>query len=197
MNFISNKHKALFLHLPKNGGGSISHILEKQPHFKPIPAKGKIQNGVFRNVINQLQLRKYNVNEILNEYFIFSVVRNPYDRLVSGWKYLKKNKSFSEIVHNLNKERNTNNDWVWHAVLPQSTHLLNFQYINKLCRFESYEEEIRNVLKRFDIVVDGKIPHIHKTNNYNFKQHYNSELYDIVYKFFKKDFKQLNYPILT
>ena len=70
---ISHKHKCIFLHIPKVAGTSIERFLrEIDPE------------------IPQKVLRKRGFSRFLNnhtDYFVFSFVRNPYDRFVSAWKW--------------------------------------------------------------------------------------------------------------
>ena len=70
---ISHKHKCIFLHIPKAAGTSVERFLRDVD--PDIPAK---------------VLRKRGFSHFLNDhldYYVFSFVRNPYDRLVSAWKW--------------------------------------------------------------------------------------------------------------
>lgn len=70
---ISHKHKCIFLHIPKAAGTSIERFLRDTD--PDIPAK---------------VLRKRGFSRFLNQhldYYVFSFVRNPYERLVSAWKW--------------------------------------------------------------------------------------------------------------
>ena len=70
---ISHKYKCTFLHIPKAAGTSVERFLRDVD--SDIPAK---------------VLRKRGFSHFLNEhldYYVFSFVRNPYDRLVSAWKW--------------------------------------------------------------------------------------------------------------
>lgn len=70
---ISHKHKCIFLHIPKAAGTSIERFLRE-----------------IDLDIEQKVLRKRGFSSFLNNhlgYYVFSFVRNPYDRLVSAWKW--------------------------------------------------------------------------------------------------------------
>lgn len=70
---ISHKHKCIFIHIPKAAGTSVERFLRDID--SDIPAK---------------VLRKRGFSHFFNDhldYYVFSFVRNPYDRLVSAWKW--------------------------------------------------------------------------------------------------------------
>ena len=70
---ISHKYKSLFLHIPKAAGTSIERFLRQ-----------------IDSEIPQKILRKRGFSHFLNDhldYYVFSFVRNPYDRFVSAWKW--------------------------------------------------------------------------------------------------------------
>ena len=70
---VSHKYKCIFLHIPKAAGTSIENFLRDID--SDIPTK---------------VLRKRGFSRFLNDhldYYVFSFVRNPYDRFVSAWKW--------------------------------------------------------------------------------------------------------------
>nr|WP_321452382.1 sulfotransferase family 2 domain-containing protein [uncultured Carboxylicivirga sp.] len=74
---ISHKYKCIFIHLPKTGGESITSFFDDND----------------RNIAkhaNALQIREYVGEKIWNEYFKFTIVRNPYEQAVSMYSHLRK-----------------------------------------------------------------------------------------------------------
>jgi len=70
---ISHKYKSIFLHIPKAAGTSVERFLRQ-----------------IDSEIPQKILRKRGFSHFLNDhldYYVFSFVRNPYDRFVSAWKW--------------------------------------------------------------------------------------------------------------
>ena len=101
---ISHKYKCIFVHIPKNAGSSV----EKAFGFSDIHHKGYSKHtpywryfGHWSNDINRIEYpidktRLWEENSAYHnsvymeraaEYFKFAIVRNPWDRLVSTWKY--------------------------------------------------------------------------------------------------------------
>lgn len=69
-----NAHRAIFIHIPKTAGSSISNVLLGGPRGNPHAAYSEYER------INPRKFR---------EYFKFAFVRNPWDRLVSSYFYLR------------------------------------------------------------------------------------------------------------
>ena len=87
-NMLIEEEKIIFLHMPKTGGTSIESCLKKE--FK--------KNTVYKrhNTLSQIF---FNLKDRdLNKYIIFTVLRNPFDRIVSTYNHSKTNKY---IDHNM------------------------------------------------------------------------------------------------
>lgn len=81
---ISHKHKCIFIHIPRTGGSSIELAIKGYPWWV-----GNLE----KKHMSASETRKYYGEDIWNEYFKFSFVRNPWDRVISLWKsdlYTKK-----------------------------------------------------------------------------------------------------------
>ena len=153
--------------------------------------------------------------------FIFTFVRNPFDRLVSGYKnkilciittgnknhFYFKNSFF--LSKNLTIITFTKNEPFEEFVKKVSTipyiltdrHLLpqhKFIYKNDKClvdyigRFENLEKDFEPIRKKYNL---EKLPHLNKTQKSKdeWKNYYTKELADLVYKRYRKDF-DLWYP---
>jgi hypothetical protein len=140
---INHNKKAIFIHIPKNGGSYISEILNKYYGFKNYylrrPDHKKFCLGIDKSVGNHenkihgtliyYKTSSY-INKIMNmdkdkweSYFIFTFIRNPYDRIISGWNYVNKyNIPFNNYL-NLNFK--TNSFDYWHVFMTQTRHLID------------------------------------------------------------------------
>jgi hypothetical protein len=93
--FYNDKINILFIHIPKTGGTSVETYLSKKYDIELNEKSLFIYKKHFMNASYQHQLyinmkrnkAFFNIN--FNEIFMFSVVRNPYDRIVSDLFFLK------------------------------------------------------------------------------------------------------------
>ena len=93
---INHEHKFLFLHLPKTGGTSINKFFND-----------KFDNN--ERDFGHPYLSDYKCNNF-DDYFKFTVVRNPYDRLVSAFFYMKEYSNFQSDI-NFRKKWKLNPRW--------------------------------------------------------------------------------------
>jgi chondroitin 4-sulfotransferase 11 len=193
---ISDEYKFIFIHVPKCAGSSIVEALESYCDNK------KYKTG-------HPNLRQYEQYMSIKEYYIFTFVRNPYDRAVSAFTYLKsgvskyksdhitceryemKTMTFSEFIkkYMVNKKP-----------LPQHFHPVFDHYIptgdiNKIDYFgktETINTDILEICKRLNIDITPPM----KTNNSKHKhytEYYDDETRQIVAEKYAKDIEQFGY----
>src|SRR6056297_512778 len=105
---ISQKHKVIFVHIPKTAGSSICDWLDIEQSPQNLFRNGYLENESFAlqhlpisEIKTRIQSKQW------QNYFKFTVVRNPIDRLISTFKWRKgifprwKNSTFPEFVDNL------------------------------------------------------------------------------------------------
>jgi len=117
---ISHKHKCIFLHIPKAAGTSIERFLRD---IDPdIPSK---------------VLRKRGFSRFLNDhldYYVFSIVRNPYDRLVSAWKWGEFKLRNEPLCPYYQKSRSVSFEEYVQLLVDE-----NYRHFNRLC-WSEYDE---------------------------------------------------------
>jgi hypothetical protein len=95
---ISNRHKFIFVHVPKNAGTAITRALEPYADNHPrqglrrllshLPVPESEETVAFRMHVSARWARLKLPGEVYDGYRKFCVVRNPYDRAVSLYHYL-------------------------------------------------------------------------------------------------------------
>lgn len=169
---ISHKYKAIFIHIPKCAGTSMEVFLKNNT------------DACFFNEEEGVEhlLKKQLLSSIINtypNYFMFSFVRNPYDRFISVWKhsirsyssdvssyfYRKEKyislKDYAYLVHQKNLKQLSGFD-LYHS-LPQSRFIPDFNVKmfgkkltrNRSCdfigRFENLEEDFQRLCSLLQI----------------------------------------------
>jgi len=217
---INHSKKSIFIHIPKNGGSYIAEILSKhygftnyylqRPdhlHFCGIKDKSvdKHENKIHGTLIyyktspyinNIMKMTK----EKWNSYFIFTFIRNPYSRIVSGWNYCNKYNIPFENYLNIGFQSNSYD--YWHTFMTQSRHLIDTN--GKIrCNYIGYLENIENDIKIIlNTIGFNNNQIIHKKSMKNSKKHKNYKDYyknnDILNKvneIYKEDFDNFKFIV--
>ena len=209
---VSNHHKYIFFHLPKNAGVSVSRILiaqENNLQFK------RIGSYIFRKLFKtqdnfyfSLRHKKmkffsshipcYKFQDIIEDkifssYLKFAVVRNPWDRMVSRYFYSKKID---------NKFNNFDFDTFLDYDFLNNLHTVN-QYkfcsdknenfcLNQLIKFENINNDFNKISSQLFNKKDMLV-HLNKSDHNYYREYYNNKTKDKVYKFCKKDIEFFEY----
>ena len=117
-----------------------------------------------------------------NEYFKFSVVRNPWNRAISQWKYqIKTNRTdksvdFKEFV--LSKQL--------HSQCITWTHdKKNNQIVDFIAKLENLQTDFNIICDKIGIP-QQQLPHTNKTNHTHYTEYYDEETKEIVAKNMQK-----------
>ena len=283
---ISHDLKAIFIHLPKNGGSSISSILHMHYGFDGIRAyrtdhcafnedmpnmrlenfeqidstlhkrfvkvhatynirrrgimryfkQENLNNNKQENLNNNKQenlnngqknnakkkifyLRKKFSNvddvaitdEMWNTYFKFVFIRNPYDRVISGWKFSTRGMPIRpKLIDFLRNKNKVTNVAYSHTFITQKAHLIeaddktiDFDYYGD---FNNLNEELIKILLHLgvktikhekiiekDIIMNKGKEEETKTPYYKYYE--NQEILDRVNEHFKEDFEYFGYQM--
>lgn len=174
---IFHKHKCVFMHITKTGGTSIETKLSGS---KPPPVRMKhlktppwIDKERHMNVVNMV---KTYGEESWENYFTFTFVRNPWDRMVSWFFWRKrmrtipKDLTFSEFVIDFK---------FWHTdktlpAQPQHSWFDDKFKIDFVGKFENLQDDFNKVCNTLNIK-DTKLPHMYNTKHSHYSEYYDSE----------------------
>ena len=201
MPYYPNKN-ILFIHIPKTGGTVIENQIKKQ--YNQTLYSGKT-NNILEYPYNKISLQHqfyttiYKYKNILNINFnnikIFSVVRNPYDRIISDlfwFNFITKDDS-SDKVYNIIKNNYLYRDDLDNHNLPQYLFITdeNKKLLPNIKIFKTEELNIKdNELNNFlNININIKRENVNK----NYSKYLNRKSINIINNFYKKDFKLFGY----
>ena len=182
---ISHKHKFIFIHIPRNAGRSIIVALkEKYPDVRRLAWS----HARLKDVRRKVKLRNY---------WKVAVVRNPYERMVSLYCFLKQKKRFYETRKGKMKESKDMPEFTeWLLNLGKKSHNIRTSdtpqydwirgYKVKIIR---YENLVKDVKKIFGI----KLTMTHKTKHKHYRDYYDERSKAYIERVFKKDLKVFGY----
>ncbi len=173
---ISHQDKCIFIHIPKNAGQSMEYVFLDRVGLTwetraPLLLRSNDNPQLGPPRLAHLHADEYVryhyiSEELFNNYFKFSFVRNPWDRLVSIYKYSKYSLIY-DFEHFLNRIflPKTWQDEFW-FVGPQSEFICDRHgniMIDFVGRFETMQSDFNKVCNKLDLP-DFPLPHINKSN---------------------------------
>ena len=175
------REKFAFYHIPRTGGQSIEHLLQFN---KQLEHPGWLRLG-------QVHAPLHRQPVIVEDYDIFTNIRNPFDRLVSLYELIKaggvhfikfdRNVSFPEFIYDhwgqkadKHDEYNTQEEHLFiDGELPENITLIKMEEMNQL-----WPEVIRYYFGHEGI----KIPHKNSVPHADSMTYYNNDLINFVQK---------------
>ena len=213
---LCEKHKFIYVPIPKTASSSIKLALipfydkAKEYEIYKGDALGynlgyKISKFYWHKVYRE-NIKIRDIRKFKNEgYVVFTVVRNPWDRLVSCYenkvndKYAKRRRfkegaSFEEFLDFVCKtpdnSKKADPHWKSQYTFVSMTDKL---FVNHICYFESLQDNLNDLFQEIageDVV----LPHLIRSNRKkDYRLYYTDETREMVAKRFAKDVKLFKY----
>lgn len=167
--------KVIFLKTPKVAGTSMLKVLvdrlgEPKRYFKD-------WEGEFSD-------------KVLGDYFIFSFVRNPWDKMVSLWKFMGRSQTIYRI---LTDHRKITKSTRFHArPCHVFTHLNGNQFVDFIGRYESLQEDFNKVCDLIGIK-RANLPMLNTSKHDHYSKYYIEDMREMVAKKYAKDIELFGY----
>jgi len=204
---INHKHKYIFIHIPKCAGSSVEYVLDKQA-YKDWNSNWDKNNKIWKQHATADQYKQlYCPN--YDQYFSFTFVRNPWDRAVSDYLWIKKElkiedsfKSYLLLTGDFDTPRlsypNLNRSGRGDHIIPQTDFILNSndkQQVNFVGRFENIQQDFKNVCNKIGIT-HRALPHHNKTKRKHYTEYYDDETRQIVAEKYARDIEHFGYKFV-
>jgi len=204
---ISKKHRCIFVHIPKTGGTTIESLIwsneEKTEENLWMGFVDKYSNKYQTGGLQHL-LAKQIFCEVGKEIFLnsykFSMVRNPFDRIVSQFESMKQRRdlrdfigmnasdSFDRYLDLIKNKKHVQWEPQWKFLYDDEGHKI----VDKVMRFENFKLEVSSLLKSFNIKID-EIPWLNRSGRKKTEYYYCDSSYEKVRNMYKRDFELLEY----
>ena len=189
--FTCHDKRFIFIHVPKTAGSAIhihlkdSYVLKGCDRSDPIP---DLHHKKIKDILNE--------NSDYKNYFKFCVVRNPFARLLSGYKDFRYqrgliNVDFDEFVCDQLIEKFSNDV----HFIPQHnfTHINDEIAVDKIVRYENLDE-IYMCFEKCGVSFESLDFHRESSKpNEPYEIYYNNSMIKIVEDFYRKDLDLLDY----
>ena len=207
MSLLNNKF--LFVHINKSGGGVITDNMKKNGNTKI--------TGFHRTLNKMVTLAKHRYNIPSDQLYTFTMVRNPFERMLSMYLFYHKNNFNSPEFFSGNDEiDNDFNKWIEfiysdkfdknrvHSDVYVFTHCFCNQLnwlkddegklmkIDKILRHENndYDELFGNIMKLKNYDSQTKV---HPTKHKHYSHYYNQKSIELVTKHYQEDLDYFGY----
>ena len=196
---ICHELKCIFIHIPKTAGTAIEHFLRNRGINK-LELIGE-RNGRSMHHYLAFEIKKLFPN-FYGTYYKFSIIRNPYDRLLSeyywriskgiGFKCNQSKDEFLDFVEDIIKNNNYFSNIYYDHFIPQYLFLYNKKLekiiVNHIFKYEDMSF-IENYLKT-KLKINNNFEVLNKSEK---KESWNDNQKERIYNFYKKDFELFNY----
>ncbi len=197
---LHDRYNAIFVHIPKVAGSSIEKAL--------YATKGKVSHQTAQEYKKYDQLK-------FEKYFKFAFVRNPYDRFVSAYEYLRQggrneydkawaekhilvHDSFKSFVLSLNNEQHRKEILSWMHFKPQYYFVCDEDkkiLVDFIGRYENIKDDFKYITKQLSL--SATLPHENKTvQRKDYHHYYDEETIQVIYRVYQIDFELFNYTVL-
>tara|TARA_Y100001972_G_scaffold103797_1_gene130332 strand:+ start:1318 stop:1965 length:648 start_codon:yes stop_codon:yes gene_type:complete len=196
--FVSQNKKFIYMRAGRTASTTISMNLKK---FDPITYE-EVSKPYFYKTGTNKWLETTSDQEIFNNFFIFTIIRNPFDRLISAWKAFankgKVNNNFEQFIKNrgvikgkghwLYEDNNVSNDH-WLPLHYYVEFNKNESFINYVGKYENLNKDWDTISKKINM---SSLP-LSTSPSKSYRKYYTDELVNIVSKYYKRDLELFNY----
>ena len=204
---ISDKNKFVFIHIPKNSGTAMTKVLQKTYENTELLyacERNGINIGIDKMHLYYDVIDKFISKNVLDNYFKFCIIRNPYNKLYSAWNFIKIRHGYSNV--NDFVKYKLNEEFIYGKELipgdarvhyrPQFTFVYdneNNKFADFVIKYENLNQDISKMNEQYGLDIElydngnSKKSYIH---------HLNKESILKINSLYKKDFELFNYEML-
>lgn len=200
---ICDKYKTIFVHIPKTGGTSIEKVFFNDLKFKDFGLDSK-ENLFYQHFTPSELLAKGFIDQTQHDnYYKFTFVRNPWDRMVSEYFFQIKNVpilrrlSFTDFIYEtkkvLNGQKSLLDDaWGINKHLEPQINFIKNEKIDFIGRFESLERDFVKICKTINHPVT-QLKKENSTEHFHYSHYYDTKTMRLVEDLYREDIEYFGY----
>jgi len=205
---ISHKHKFIFIHSNKCAGTSLevslASVCGDDDIIGPVTLEGlsddykhpiNYDKDKFEDTMSAKEIKDNIPLKYWNEYFKFSVIRNPWDRIISAWHWQTRGLPPHSIAH-----INPLHKFLTTEPLNPISISRQLEVDEKLCtdyiiRYENLDEDYKKVCNMLKIepIELPKAKGGFRDGRYKYWEYYNDTTKEIISKKYKDDIENFGY----
>ena len=211
---ISHKHKFVYIAITKTGSSTICNTLNEYSDIRFNKSHNQPNMGA-SELKKKFDMQNWN----WEEYFKFTFVRNPWERIVSQWEYRHKqihkyesekyntgrdfpirckelltelNFDFNNFILYLAKNKTTGSSLVCDQRDWSLDDKKDKSLLNFIGKTENLQEDFNTVCDKIGIP-EQQLPHRNKTKHKHYTEYYDDETREIVAEKYAKDIEYFGY----
>lgn len=188
-----DEYRCIFVHVPRTGGFATAKSLFGNVGGSHIPV------ATYRAIFDDHEFESY---------FKFTIVRNPWDRLVSAYRFLMD--GGGQVEHDLQMQAKIQpykdfgdfvRSWLFPSALEDGIHFLPQHVLISLddgtvpldymARFETLHDDFGNIARRLG--VQASLQHLNASRRTHYRDYYDQETIEMVAALYRKDIELLDY----
>jgi chondroitin 4-sulfotransferase 11 len=203
---VSHKYRCVFVGIPKNASTSIAKCLSNK-------TDGVHDHDSYTDIVGRHD------TELMEHYFSFAFVRNPFDRLVSTYHHFCRCyadfhmltfKQFVEMIPMTSAQNGTHNDWREDVCIRAQFRFTTLKIggmhqllVDKVLRYEDIQNEWHKCVDAINAKLSDCDYKLNKgilcKENFSDRsmevhEYYDKESFERVCELYKKDFEIFGYP---
>jgi len=179
---VCPEHKFIYMKATKTAGTSVLRgVIE--------PQISNIFHQKDQPEIYQAWLDKINDKD-LEDYFIFAIVRNPWDRIVSITSYF--DIPLNDFLDRFDNYCRDEKIKIHSLPLHLYTHNAGLQFVDSICRFESLQPDLNLVFDQINLP-RTRLPYLNISEHQHYSTYYKPDQIDQVEKLYEQDIAYYGY----
>lgn len=208
---IIHKCKAIYIHIPKTGGSAVKHAILQALGYttsfttdskRPTKVKKEFSLTGPQKHRQLVQVIKDLPNEQVNQYYKFTFIRNPWDRMVSEfhWRQQIYNDrkpppvDFKQFIHEIERMQASKTYFFRSHIQTQKSFVVDTAGVvalDDIFRLETITTDIKVVSAKLDLPL--QIKRYNTSTHRDYREYYNKETKQVINKLYRDDIETFGY----